>query len=324
MQRGILHFILRRALQAIPLIVCIIALNFTLIHVAPGDPIDLIVKEGANETMIKMLRQEFGLDKPFHIQLLSYIRSVFTGNLGYSFTYQVPVLNLILERIPATLLLMFTALFFASFFGIALGVIASTRPFSLTDNFVAFVSLAGYSMPVFWLGQILIILLSLHFDIFPTGGMISMRETYTGFAKVLDVAKHMVLPALCYSMFNFALICRITRTSMLEVLRKDYVTTARSKGLAEKVVVLKHMLRNALIPVVTLIGMSLGMMFAGSVLTETVFSWPGLGRLTYDSIFNRDYPVLMGIFIFVSVAIIIANLLTDLVYSLLDPRIRYD
>jgi ABC-type dipeptide/oligopeptide/nickel transport system permease component len=219
---------------------------------------------------------------------------------------------------------MFPALLFASLFGIGLGVLAAIRPFSLTDNIIAFVSLAGYSMPVFWLGQLLIILLSLHFDLFPTGGMVSVRESYTGFAHVFDVAKHLTLPAICYSMFNFALICRITRASMLEVLRKDFVTTARSKGLAEQVVVLKHMLRNALIPVVTLIGMSLGMMFAGSVLTETVFSWPGLGRLTYDSIFNRDYPVLMGIFIFVSVAIIIANLLTDLVYCLLDPRIRYD
>jgi peptide/nickel transport system permease protein len=324
MQRGVLNYIVRRVAQVIPLIFCIIILNFLLIHLAPGDPIDVLVKDGGNEDMIQRIRHEFGLDKPLHLQLAKYMKSVLQGNLGYSFTYNAPVLRLILERIPATLVLMSTALTFATIFGISLGILAAIKPFSFTDNLIAFMSLAGYSMPIFWLGQILVIALALYFDLFPTGGMFDIRESFTGLAYLRDLALHLLLPAACLASYNLALICRITRTSMLEVLRKDFVTTARSKGLAERVVVLKHMLRNSLIPVVTLIGMSLGLMFAGSVLTETVFSWPGLGRLTYDSIFNRDYPVLMGIFIFVSVAITAANLLTDLVYCLLDPRIRYD
>ena len=324
MERGVLNYILRRILQTIPLFFCIIILNFLLVQLAPGDPVDLLIKDGSNEEMVQRIRHEFGLDKPIYIQLLSYIKSVLKGNLGYSFSYNIPVLDVILERAPATLLLMSTALLIASLFGIALGIYASIKPFSLRDNFIAFVSLAGYSMPVFWLGQILVIAVALKLDLLPTGGMLNVRENYTGLVYVADVGRHLLLPAICYSLYNFAFICRMMRTSMLEVVRKDFVTTARSKGLTEQVVVLKHMLRNALIPVVTLIGMSLGMMFAGSVLTETVFSWPGIGRLTYDSIFNRDYPVLMGIFIFVSMAIVIATLITDLVYCLLDPRIRYD
>lgn len=324
MQRGIFSYIVRRIVQAIPLLFCIIVLNFLLIHLAPGDPIDLLTKEGANETMVQFIRHEFGLDKPLYVQLFRYITSVLKGNLGYSFTYHVPVLNLILDRIPATFLLMFTALLIASAFGIALGILAATKPFSLIDNLIAFASLAGYSTPIFWSGQILVIVFALQLDLLPTGGMFNIRENFTGWNFIWDVAMHLLLPALCFSFYNLALICRITRASMLEVFQKDYVTTARSKGLREDTVVLKHIFRNALIPIVTLIGMSFGLMFAGSVLTETVFSWPGLGRLTYESILNRDYPVLMGIFIVVSVAIIIANLITDMVYCVLDPRIRYD
>jgi len=322
-QQGLFHYALKRLLQTLPLILCIIILNFLLIHLTPGDPVSLLLQDGASEEMIKTMRQEFGLDKPLYVQLVSYIRSVLKGNLGFSFTYHVPVLYLILERIPATLLLMFTALIIASFGGIFLGVLAAIKPFSARDNLIAFGSLAGYSLPIFWLGQILVIVFALKLDVFPTGGMYDMRLSSGGLTRILDVSKHLVLPALCFASYNIALICRITRTSMLETLRKEFVTTARSKGLAERVVVLKHMLRNAMIPVVTLIGMDLGMMFAGSVLTETVFSWPGIGRLTYDSILSRDYPVLMGIFIFISVAIMIANFLTDLVYCILDPRIRY-
>jgi peptide/nickel transport system permease protein len=324
MQRAVLNYVLRRILQAIPLMFAVIALNFLLIHMAPGDPVDVLVQEGASETMIALIRHEFGLDRPLHVQLFSYIKSVLRGNLGYSFTYNTPVINVILERIPATLLLMFAALVFASVFGIAMGVYAATKPYSLRDNLIAFMSLAGYSMPVFWLGQILVIVVALRLDLLPTGGMQSIRESHTGMAYAADVGRHLLLPAVCFGLYNFAMICRITRTAMLEVFQKEFITTARSKGLAERVVVWKHMLRNALIPVVTLIGMSLGLMFAGSVLTETVFSWPGIGRLTYDAIFTRDYPVLMGIFVFVSMAIIVANLITDLLYCLLDPRIRYD
>jgi peptide/nickel transport system permease protein len=284
----------------------------------------MILQDGASEELITTMKQEFGLDKPLFFQLLSYIKSVFKGNLGFSFAYKVPVLQLILERIPATLILMFTSLVIASIVGIFLGVFAAIKPFSIRDNLIALASLAGYSLPIFWLGQIFVIVFALQLDLLPTGGMYNLREDYSGLTRILDISKHLILPALCFASYNIALISRITRASMLEILRKEFVTTARSKGLPEWVVVLKHMLRNAMIPVVTLIGMDLGMMFAGSVLTETVFSWPGLGRLTYDSILSRDYPVLMGIFIFISMAIIVANFITDIFYCILDPRIKYE
>lgn len=324
MQRGILNYVLRRILQVVPLLLCVIILNFLLIHAAPGDPVDVLVIDGGSEEYVQRMKHEFGLDKPLHWQLISYLKSVLQGNLGYSFIYGVPVVNLILERLPNTLLLMFTALTFASIFGIALGILAARKPFSSTDNLIAFMSLAGYSMPIFWLGQILVIVFALYFDLLPTGGMTDIREEYTGLSYIGSLAEHLLLPAVCLASYYLALICRITRASMFEVLQKDFVTTARSKGLPEQTVILKHMFRNALIPVVTLIGVSLGIMFAGSVITETVFSWPGLGLLTYDAIFNRDYPVLMGLFIVVSVGICVFNLMTDLVYCLLDPRIRYD
>ena len=192
MERGVLNYISRRILQSIPLIFCIIILNFLLIHLAPGDPVDLLIKDGSNEETVQFIRHEFGLDKPTHIQLLSYIKSVFKGNLGYSFSYSIPVLNVILERIPATLLLMSAALLIASVLGIGLGIFASIKPFSLRDNFIAFVSLAGYSMPVFWLGQILVIAVALKLDLLPTGGMLSVRENYTGLAYVADVGRHLL------------------------------------------------------------------------------------------------------------------------------------
>jgi ABC-type dipeptide/oligopeptide/nickel transport system permease component len=324
MHHGVLRYALRRFSQVVPLVFAVIICNFLLTHLAPGDPVDLFLRDGASEEVVHTIRSAYGLDKPLYLQLVNYIASVMKGNLGVSFRYNRPVLDLVIEHIPRTLLLMSTSLVIASLFGILLGVLSALKPFTLSDNLIAVVSLAGYSLPIFWFGQILVMVFALHFDLFPTGGMLSVRENYSGMARVLDIAWHLVLPAICFASYNLALICRVMRASMLEVLRKEYVTTARSKGLPERVVVLRHMLRNAMIPVVTVIGMSLGLMFAGSVLTETVFSWPGLGRLTYDSIVARDYPVLMGIFIVISAGIIVANFLTDLIYCFLDPRIRYE
>lgn len=324
MDHGFLSFVLKRFLQAIPLVFAVIILNFFLIQMAPGDPVELLLRDVSDEKIINNLRAAYGLDQPLYKQLINYLTSVMTGNLGYSIRYNRPVLTLIWEHVPATLLLMTTALGISIFFGIALGILAAIKPFSILDNFVSFISLAGYSLPIFWFGQILVIVFSIKLNLFPSGGMFNIREGYTGLNHALDVAKHLTLPALCFSSYYLALISRITRTSMIEELRREYVTTARSKGLSERIVYLKHMLRNAILPVITIIGMGIGLMFTGSVLTETVFSWPGLGRLTFDSISARDYPVLMGLFIMVSVAVIIGNFIADVLYSVLDPRIRND
>jgi len=323
-QASILLYVVRRLLQAVPLILVIILINFVLIHSAPGNPVDFLIGSmEATPEYIAQLEREFGLDQPMHVQLGVYLWKILQLDLGYSLRFRQPVLELILSRLPATLLLMGTALVVSSVFGILLGAIAARRPYSLADHSATFISLAGYSMPVFWLGQLLLIVFSLQLNWFPTQGMYSLRAPSEGWGRVLDIAHHLVLPALTYSVYHLALIYRLTRVKMQETLTLDFVTTARAKGVPERRVVYVHALRNAVLPVVTVIGLNFGFMLAGSVLTETVFAWPGMGRLLYEAIAARDYPVLMGLFTILSVMVILANVVTDLVYAAIDPRVVY-
>lgn len=321
---SLLLYVGRRLVQAIPLVFVIILINFTLIHAAPGDPVDFLIGSmEATPEYIEGLRREFGLDQPLPAQFLTYIWKVLHLDLGYSLRFRESVFSLIMGRMPATLLLMGTALVFSSLLGILLGVIAGRRPYSVTDYTFTFVSLAGYSMPVFWLGQLLLIVFALQLAWLPTQGMFSLRAPSAGWGRVVDIAQHLILPALTYSLYHLALIYRLTRVKMQEVLALDFITTARAKGVAEHRVVFKHALRNALLPVVTVIGLNFGFMLAGSVLTETVFAWPGMGRLLYEAINARDYPVLMGLFTVLSIMVIVANVLTDVIYALIDPRVIY-
>ena len=313
-----------RLLQAVPLVFVIILINFALIHTAPGDPVDFLVGgSDASPEYIETVRREMGLDGPLWLQLLRYMERILQLDLGYSFRFREQVLSLILSRLPATLLLMGTALVLASTLGIVLGAVAARRPYSMTDYAATFVSLAGYSMPVFWLGQIMLIVFALQLALFPTQGMYSLRNPAEGFGMVLDIAHHLVLPVITYSVYHLALVFRLTRTKMQEALAQDFITTARAKGLAEHRVVYVHALRNAILPVVTIIGLNFGFMLAGSVLTETVFAWPGMGRLLYDAIGARDYPVLMGLFTILSLMVIVANVITDVIYAVIDPRVVY-
>lgn len=321
--QSLTQYILRRLFQGGPLILGIVVLNFCLIHLAPGDPIISLVGEfQTSEEYIQSVRRQYGLDKPLLVQLFIYMGNVLRGDFGYSFSFKQPVLDVILDRIPATLLLMVVTILFSTILGVILGVVSSRKQYSKTDNLATLISLVGYSIPVFWLGQILLIGFSLKFPLFPAQGMQSLRETYTGIAYAADVLHHLVLPAFALGLSYLAINTRFTRASMLEVLSQDYVRTARAKGLSERKVIYKHALRNALLPLVTLTGLNFGFLLAGAVLTETVFAWPGLGRLMYDSIYTRDYPVLMGMFIFISAMVIVVNLITDIFYSVLDPRIR--
>ncbi len=320
----LLAYTLRRLLQAIPLIFVIILINFFLIHAAPGNPVDFLIGSmDASAEYIDDLRREFGLDQPLWVQFWLYVAKVAQFDLGYSLRFRAPVLDLILGRLPATLLLMGTALIISSLLGVLLGVLAARRPYGAVDNTATVAALAGYSMPVFWLGQLMLLLFSLQLGWFPTQGMYSLRAPSEGWGRVLDIAHHLVLPAACYSIYNLALVFRLTRVKMQETLALDFITTARAKGLAESRVVLVHALRNALLPVITVIGLNFGFMLAGSVLTETVFAWPGMGRLLYEAIGARDYPVLMGLFTVLSVMVIAANVLTDIAYAIVDPRVVY-
>ena len=257
------------------------------------------------------------------VQLGVYLSRMFRGNLGFSLYFNQPVLDLILQRLPATILLMATQLIFAVLAGMLLGIAAARRPYSLLDNATTSLALVGYSMPVFWTGLLLVLLFSVRLGLFPSGGMVSAREHLTGVAAVVDVFHHLLLPALTLGLVNLALYARLTRTSMLDVLSQDYIRTARAKGLGELRVTRRHGLRNALLPVVTITGIDLGRMVGGAVLTETVFAWPGVGTLTFTALQTRDYPLIVGVFVLVSIAVILANLLVDVTYGLLDPRIRY-
>ena len=321
---SIVSYALRRLAQLVPIILVIVIVNFFLIRLAPGDPIAYIVGDApVPEEQIVELRRQLGLDQPLLRQLLIYLGSIAQGDLGYSFISRAPVLEIILERLPATLLLMITQYVLAIVAGIVLGVVSARRQGSVTDAGVTLLSVVGFAVPVFWLGQMLMLVLSTQLGLFPAQGMLSLRYDLGPLGKALDVAHHLVLPAITLALFNLGLIARLTRSSMLQVLRLEYIVFARSKGLSERTVVYKHALRNAVLPVVTIIGLNFRTIIAGAVLTETVFAWPGLGRLTFDAINARDYPVLMAMFLLVGLVVVIANLLTDIAYAYLDPRIRH-
>jgi len=312
----------RRILQAIPLLFVVITINFVIIHMAPGDPTYTLLGESATPEFVQAMRARFGLDQPLYLQYFYYVSRVIQGDLGFSLLRSQSVSSLILERLPATLILIFTAMAISTSVGIFLGVTASRKPYSASDNIATAAALFGVSTPIFWLGQLFLILFAIYAGLLPTSGMRDLRAQFTGFDLVLDVARHLILPAITLAAFHLGFITRLTRASMLEVLGQDYMTTARSKGLDERAVVYKHGLRNALLPVTTYVGLSMGLLFGGAILTETVFSWPGMGTLLYDSLRLRDYPALLGIFIFISVMVIIADLVVDILYGVLDPRIR--
>ena len=317
------RYVLRRLLQVPTLLLGIIVFTFVLIHVAPGDPIVALAGEYGNAAYYEEMRAKFGLDRPLSEQLFIYLNNLLHGDLGYAYTYGQPVVQVILGRLPTTLLLMGTAFLLATIIGLGLGVLAAHRPYTFSDSSIMLLSLVGYALPVFWLAQLLIYVLALQMGWFPIHGMTSARERYTGFRLALDVGHHLVLPATALAVQQIALMSRLTRAGMLEALSEPYVLSARARGFVERRVLTRHALRNALLPVVTVLGGRIGFLFAGAVLTESVFAWPGLGRLLLDATLARDYPILMGLFILISVTVILANLVTDLVYAWLDPRISY-
>lgn len=316
-------YLLRRLLQVPLLLLGVVIFTFMLIHIAPGDPIVALAGEYGNEAYYEEMRAKFGLDRPLAEQLALYLKNLAQGNLGYSYTFGQPVSQIIFGRLPTTLLLMGTALVLSTTLGIGLGVFAASRPDSALDMTITTLSLVGYAVPVFWIAQVMIYFLAVQGDWFPVHGLTSTRERYTGVRLALDVAHHLALPATALAIQQVALVTRLTRAEMLETIVQPFVMSARAKGLKERQVLIGHALRNALLPVVTIVGGRIGFLFAGAVLTETVFAWPGLGRLLLDATLARDYPVLMGLFILVATSVILANLVTDFIYATLDARIVY-
>ncbi len=319
-----LRSITARIAQALGLILAVMCLNFLLIHLTPGDPATVIVGEsGAGDPeLLEEIRAQYGLDRPFVVQLVTYVGRVATGDLGDSYFFNQSVTSLISARLWPTVLLVGTALTFAVAAGTMVGVATARRPESPLSHGATVLALVGFSMPVFWTGIMLVILFASTWKLLPVQGWHDVSYGEGVLANVLDVGEHLVLPALTLGLIYLAQYSRLSRASMLEVLESDYVRTARAKGLGERRVVYKHALRNAVIPVVTVIGLQFGALLSGALLVETVFNWPGLGRLAFDSILRRDTSVLLGVLMVSSVMVIVANLLTDLLYTIIDPRIR--
>lgn len=318
-----LTYVVRRLLTAIPLLLAVAVATFLLIELAPGDPIVALAGEDGDAGYYAMMRERFGLDRPVGERLLVYLGRVARGDLGFSYRMQRPAAAVVLDRLPATLLLIGPALVLATLLGLGLGLLAARRPGSPGDAALSVVALLGHAVPVFWLAQLLLLVFAYRFEAFPVQGMRDVRADLTGLAAWGDVARHMVLPVTALTVQFMAPIARVARAGLIDVLAQDYVRTARAKGLRDRVVVTRHALRNALLPVVTVIGAQIGFMFSGAVLTETVFAWPGLGRLLLGAMLARDVAVVSSMFLMLTTAVVLATLLVDLLYAALDPRIRY-
>ncbi len=316
--------LLSRLLQGVALVLAVVVLNFVLVHAAPGDPVATIAgaSGGMSPELMAQLRTQYGLDKPLPVQLGVYLGKVLHGDLGYSYFFNQPVSHMILDRVPATLLLVLSSVLCAFLFGTALGVLSSRKPNGLLSQFITVLSMVGFAAPVFWTGIMLMILLASAFPILPVSGMHAIDASGGGIKAALDVLYHLVLPMMTLSLVYLAQYSRLARSSMLDVLGSDFIRTARAKGLSNGVVLYKHALRNALMPVVTVLGLQFGNVLSGAILVETVFNWPGLGRLAFDSVLRRDYPTILGLLLLSSIVVIVMNLLTDLCYRLIDPRIK--
>jgi peptide/nickel transport system permease protein len=321
---NIARTLLSRILQGLALVLAVVVLNFVLVHAAPGDPVETIAgaSGGMSPELMAQLRTQYGLDKSLPVQLGVYLGKVVSGDLGYSYFFNTPVVSMIAERVPATLLLVISAVLLAFVVGTTLGVLSSRKPNGVLSQFITVLSMVGFAAPVFWMGIMLVILFASVIPILPVSGMRSVDASGGGFKDALDVLHHLVLPTVTLGLVYLAQYSRLSRSSMLDVLGSDFIRTARAKGLAERVVMYKHALRNALLPVVTVLGLQFGNVMAGAILVETVFNWPGLGRLAFDSVLRRDYPTILGVLLFSSIVVIVMNILTDLAYRLIDPRIK--
>jgi peptide/nickel transport system permease protein len=325
----VLRYTGRRLLEAVPLLLGIVTLTFLLLHLAPGDPTTAYFNPNIPPDVIEQMRRNLGLDRPLPVQYLDWLRSFFTGHFGYSFSQHRPVAAVIGDALPNTLLLSGVSLVLIFVVGCAAGVVQAVRQYSATDQLLTVAALAIYSVPGFWLGLMLILLVStpavsswLHL---PISGMTSIQHEYLGWwGRVVDRVAHLVLPVIALGLASAAGVARYMRGAMLEVIGQDYVRTARAKGLSERQVILRHALRNALLPVVSLLGLYLPLLFGGTVVIEVVFSWPGMGRLLYNSILARDYPVVMAATFLFGALVVAGNLLSDLLYAAVDPRVRYD
>jgi peptide/nickel transport system permease protein len=321
---NLLHFLSSRLAKGVLTLLAIAVLNFFLIRAAPGDPAQVLAGEAgaADAQLLEQLRERFGLNEPLLTQLWIYLKGYLTFDLGFSYRQQQPVLTLVLDRLPATLLLTGAAFLISLGLGVVMGALAARRAGRWSDSLITTLSLVFYATPLFWIALMSQIVFALKLGLVPNVGYESIGANYRGLSRALDIGHHLILPALTLGLFFTALYARMMRASMLEVAGADFVKTARAKGLSPGIVSRRHVARNAILPVVTLAGLQAGQLVGGAVLTETVFAWPGIGRLMFDALVQRDYSVLLGVFFISSAMVVGFNILTDLIYRIADPRIE--
>ncbi|MBP6895496.1 peptide/nickel transport system permease protein [Pseudacidovorax sp. 1753] len=319
-----LRFLRRRLLLAVPVVVGIALLNFLILQAAPGDVVDVMAGEAGAATpeYMAQLRQSFGLDQPLAVQFWHYMVRLATLDLGWSFRQNLPVFDLIAERIPATLLLMGAAIAVALLLGVVLGVLSALRVHGWLDDAISVLVLVSYAMPTFWLGLMAIVMFSARLGWLPSGGMVDLGVRHEGLALAWDVARHALMPALTLSTFYLAVYTKLVRTAMLELYGADFIRTARAKGAGEWRINLAHALRNALLPLVTMVGYQVASLLSGAVLVESVFNWPGIGRLAFEAVMARDFNLLLGILLLSSILVTLINVGVDLLYAWLDPRVQ--
>ena len=318
-----LLFLATWAAKAVGVVLAIVVINFCLIRLAPGDPVSVLAGEaGASDVQfVEDLRKEFGLDRPLPVQLARYTLNVLSLNLGQSYRTRRPVADMLFERLPATLLLTGTAFVLALVVGPALGVLAAVRARRPSDTLITVVALMFYATPIFWVGLIFILVFSVQLGWLPAFGMRSMFPKHGTWEQAVDTARHLILPAVTLALFYVAVYARLTRAAMLEIADLEFVKTARAKGLPEWRVVTAHILRSALLPIITFAGLQAGHLVGGAIVVETVFAWPGIGRLAFDALLQRDYNLLLAVFLVSAVLVVIFNLITDLLLRIADPRI---
>jgi peptide/nickel transport system permease protein len=314
------RYVVQRLLLAVPVLIGVSIVVFMVLHLSPGDPAEIMLGSAATREDLTKLRADLGLDEPLPVQYVRWIGHVARGDLGRSIWMRRPVLPDVLERFRATLVLTGAALLISTIGGVTLGVLSATRPHSWLDRLSGVAALFGASMPVFWLGIVLMVIFSLQLGWLPASGM---WASYGG-GGVADLLAHLVLPAVTLAAASVTIIARLTRSTMLEVLGQDYIRTARAKGVVERLVVARHGLRNALIPIVTVVGVQAGYLLGGAVLTETVFAWPGVGTLMVQGILARDFPLVQGCVLVIALGFVVINLAVDVLYAWIDPRIRYE
>lgn len=321
-----LSYVGRRLVKGFIVLVGIIVLSFLLVRLAPGDPATVIAGEAgaADEIYLAQLREQFGLDQPLITQLAIYLQHVLTMDLGFSYRQQRAVLDVLSEKLPATLLLTGVAYVLSLIAGITLGVLASIRVGRWSDSAITVIALFFYATPIFWVGLMAIVLFSVNLGWLPAFDMYTIGAKLSGPALALDIAWHLVLPASTLALFHMAVYARLTRASMLEVRDQEFVRTARAKGMAEGRIIRRHVLRNAVLPVITIAGVNAGYLVGGSIVVETVFAWPGIGRVAFEAVLQRDYNVLLGVFVLTSAMVIVVNLATDVLYTFVDPRIELE